>query len=278
MAYSIKEFIDSKKQQSQALDNLVEKPTPWDFQNLSNASAVKEIANAKVISFIQKYICGVGFPYDKYVEHEKLAEFVFKYFTGEELLTLLETCHNDICENACVIIGGNIIYPSDSEQKDLVSDLASKIRSDVRPIMSKSDLDENTFVRMIADLKAFIFILDLIRIKEENNPVYSFVRLEEYIEGLKIKFQEQHDIYRFKKEARKMIDELKLEVIPKFNNSVAFLEVDEKKINKNPIVVKMTMYLKQELGIPVVVIPTSMQVSIVEEVEKADNSINELEV
>ena len=249
--YSLNQFNNTKKE---------------TYPNISDKNLINNLMDAKLITFVQKYICGTDIPFDKYVDHEKIPQLTFKYFKREELMELLDTCYNDICGNVCVILNGESVYPLEKEEKNI----ENNINNDRNNKYNKT--------KNISDLKAFIFILDLIRIKEKDISRQEFAMLEEYIDKLKEKYNALYDTYRFKNEVKKMISELKLEIVPSSNRSIAFLEVEQAKIKNNPIVIKMVTYLKQELCIPVVVIPKTMKLEIVNEDNVEDSSIEGLEL
>jgi len=268
-------FIDVFKinSQSKAKDKLER------FYEFNNKDVINRMASVEVKTFIKRYLCcSDENKVPKYCEHERIATFAFKYFTAEEIFVLLDKCYKEfplVSEkelNNIVGIQDRMVVSFQRLHTAVIPELSEL--SD----FSDPDLDSRIYVhktidKPLAELKAFIFILELIRIKcsELEDDIFN-----EYIQDLKNKFKEllenhQFDILisEFLKNAKVKIDNLK-------SNSVVILEFSD--VEKNKKLVKRTSdYISKVLNVPVVAIPEKMKLHLVED-SNEDNSIDGLEV
>jgi hypothetical protein len=284
-------FIDVFKinSQSKAKDKLER------FYEFNNKDVINRMASAEVKTFIKQYLCcSDENKVPKYCEHERIATFAFKYFTAEEIFVLLDKCYKEfplVSEKIKNIVGiqDRMVVSFQRLPTTVIPEISAlsafnqRLPTSTIPALSAfNDPDlcsssrmylDKTIDKPLAELKAFIFILELIRIKcpELEDDIFN-----EYIQDLKNKFKEllenhQFDILisEFLKNAKVKIDNLK-------SNSVVILEFSD--VEKNKKLVKRTSdYISKVLNVPVVAIPEKMKLHLVED-SNEDNSIDGLEV
>jgi hypothetical protein len=263
-------FIDIFKinSQSKAKDKLER------FYEFNNKDLINRMASIEVKAFIKQYLCcSDENKVPKYCEHERIAAFAFKYFTAEEIFVLLDKCYKEFPLvskkelNNIVGIQDRMVVSFQrlplSELSDFISELSDFSRIYVHKTIDKP----------LAELKAFIFILELIRIKcpELEDDIFN-----EYIQDLKNKFKELLENHRFDISINEFLENTKIKTDNLKSNSVVILEFSN--IEKNKELVKRTSnHISKVLNVPVVAIPEKMKLHLVED-NNNDNSIDGLEV
>lgn len=253
-------FIDVKKiNNSSLLRDKLDR-----FAGHNDPDLINRLASAEVKTFIKNYLCcSESDKVPKYYKHQDIAAFAFKYFNAEEIFVLLDKCYKE--------------FDTVTQERVLNSSSSGLSLETINEILRNNGIINVTHKidKPLAELKAYIFILELIRVK---SPMLDCGMFDHYVSDLKNKFNALYEKRQYTVSLDKFLENTTIKIETLKLNSVAILEFNSDGKNKNQhLIEKTTKFISSELKIPVVAIPEKTKLYIIED-KNDDNSIDGLEV